>query len=338
MIKYIKQIQEVEVAHTAKAFPGLNAVKGTLIILVIFTHSLPDGMLLYFNYFFHMPVFLAVSGYLLKVSAFKNGIVAYFQRLFHRLIIPWIIATICYFPYSLKGRSITSFNLTDLLYPFFHLWYVPAYVIGVLLCFFVIKFKISAFLILNLTGAFTVIWYNVYREADVIVEQQSLYFLGEKRFYAYLTFFFLGFSLRNELIKVKLPAWFLFGVVVVSFAVSVFLVYTHSPSYIVSIPYMFFNICLILFLLLYFAPLEWFQYKLILLINKQSLGFYLYHPMVVFTIYRLIGDPEKRHSNNLEGILVGFCTLIIMLVAIWLVQKWRVSNRFLLGITEEKKD
>ncbi len=334
MIKYIKQLQEV--AHTAKVFPGLNAVKGILIILVIFTHSLPDGMLLYFNYFFHMPVFLAVSGYLLKVSAFKNGIVAYFQRLFHRLIIPWIIATICYLPYSLKGRSITTFNLTDLLYPYFHLWYVPAYVIGVLLCYSVIKFKIPALLMLILTGAFTVIWYNVYRATDLTIEQQPLYFLGEKRFYAYLVFFFLGFSLRNELIKVKFPAFLLFGVVAVSFTTSVFLVYGHAPDYVVVIPYMFFNICLVLFLLLYFAPLEWFQYKLILLINKQSLGFYLYHPMVVFTIYQLIGDPEKHHSNNLVGFLVGLCTLIIMLVAIWLVQKWRVSNRFLLGITEEK--
>lgn len=115
MIKYLSRLKIVEEAYTAKVFPGLNAVKGILIMLVIYTHSLPNGMLLYFNYFFHMPVFLAVSGYLLKRSAFKFGIFHYLQRLFHRLIIPWLIATVCYFPFSFRLRHLAHWCI-DLFY------------------------------------------------------------------------------------------------------------------------------------------------------------------------------------------------------------------------------
>ena len=335
MIKYLSRLKIVEEAYTAKVFPGLNAVKGILIMLVIYTHSLPNGMLLYFNYFFHMPVFLAVSGYLLKRSAFKFGIFHYLQRLFHRLIIPWLIATVCYFPFSFKHRHLADFTLTDIIYPFYHLWYVPAYVIGVLICFTVIKLRIPAIIILILTGAFTIVWYDIYRSTYLAVEQQPLYILGEKRFYSYQVFFFLGFALRNGLIQIKLPALLLVIVATVAFVASVILVYSNASDYTISVPYMFFNLSLVLFLLLYFAPLALFQHPLILLINKQSLGIYLYHPMIIFSIYHWLGDPHKLRSNNFEGFGVGTATLVIVLSGIWMIQQWDLANRLLLGIVEK---
>lgn len=335
MINYISRLKIVEGAYAAKVFPGLNAVKGILIMLVIYTHSLPNGMLLYFNYFFHMPVFLAVSGYLLKSSAFKHGIWVYLQRLFHRLVIPWLIATAFYIHFSFKGRRLVDFTLTDILYPFYHLWYVPAYIIGVLICFTVVKLRIPAIIILILTGAFTIVWYDIYRSTYLAVEQQPLYILGEKRFYAYQVFFFLGFALRNGLIQIKIPALLLVIVAAVAFVASVIMVYSNASDYTISVPYMFFNLCLVLFLLLYFAPLELFQHPLILLINRQSLGIYLYHPMVIFIIYQFLGDPHKLRSNNFEGFAVGTATLVITLSGIWMIQQWDLANRLLLGIVDK---
>lgn len=337
MRKYLQQLNAVQNTAQAKVYPGLNAAKGTLILLVIFTHSLPDGMLLYFNYFFHMPVFLAISGYLLKQSAFKQGLKKYLERLTHRLLIPWIIASILYLPFSLKGRALSELTITDLIYPFFHLWYVPAYFIGALLCYFVTRLNIPAKMVLLVTAAFTVCWYIFFRDNQLPVAAQPLYWFGEKRFYAYLFFFFLGFSLRNELVKLFPPPLFLLGSIIGSFAVIVGFVYSNMSDFATIIPYMIFNSSLVLFLLIYAAPQNWLQNKLILLTNKQSLGIYLYHPMIIFIIYRIIGDPDKKQVSNLQGFAVGLITLATILSLVWLIQKWDFSNRYLLGIIKEKE-
>jgi fucose 4-O-acetylase-like acetyltransferase len=283
-----------------------------------------------------MPVFLAISGYLLKTSAFKNGLRSYLDRLVHRLVIPWIIASIAYLPWSLHGRSLSEITLADFIYPYFHLWYVPAYIIGVSICYCINRFKIPIIPILVLSAVFTIIWFDVFRSNQLPLNHQPFFHLGEKRFYAYQIFFILGFSLRNNLIKLSPSLIPLVLCIIISFAINVILVYRNFGDYYISIPYMIFNISLVLFLLLYIAPLEWFQNKTILWANKQSLSIYLYHPMIVFTIYNWLGDPTKKHSTNLTGILVGSATLIIMLIAIWLIQKWSVSNRYLLGIINEK--
>ena len=142
MSNYIQQLYSAKNIRDSKVYPGLNAAKGILILLVILTHALPDGMILYFLYFFHMPVFLSISGYLLKESAFKDGISKYLGKLIYRLIIPWIMASFLYLYFSLGNRHLSEITLTDFLYPFYHLWYVPAYVLGALLCYFVSNYKI----------------------------------------------------------------------------------------------------------------------------------------------------------------------------------------------------
>ncbi|MBG9376704.1 acyltransferase [Panacibacter sp. DH6] len=338
MYKYIKQLYAVQGSGIGKVYPGLNAAKGTLILLVIFTHSLPDGMLLYFNYFFHMPVFLAVSGYLLKASAFKYGLRSYLKRLTQRLFIPWLIASLLYLPFSLRGRSLYELTPTDLLYPFFHLWYVPAYFMGAMLCYVVTRFKIPVKPLVFLTGCITICWYIFYRDNQLPVSEQPLYWFGEKRLYAYLFFFLTGFSLRNELVKFFPHPLFLLATIVIAFTSIVVFVYSHVPDLATVIPYMIFNSSLVLFLLIYAAPQNWFQNKLILLTNKQSLGIYLYHPMIIFIIYRIIGDPEKKHATNLQGFGVGLLTLATILTLVWLIQKWSFTNRYLLGIVKETKE
>jgi acyltransferase len=337
MRKYIEQLYNVQVTEAVNIYPGLNAARGILVLLVIFTHSLPGGMLLYFNYFFHMPVFLSVSGYLLKQSVFKKGFRQYLKKLTNRLLIPWFIASVFYLPFSLHGRSLTQLTITDLIYPFFHLWYVPAYFIGSLLCYTITRFGIPAKLVLTVTAAFTVCWYLFYRDNPLPVAEQPLYWLGEKRFYAYLFFFFLGFSLRNGLIKFLPHPLVLLACVFTAFSAIVIFVYGHTPDITTVLPYMIFNSSLVMFLLIYAAPQNWFQNKLVLLTNKQSLGIYLYHPMIIFIIYRFIGDPEKKHVSNLQGLGVGLITLAIILSVVWFIQKWGFANRYLLGIIKKKE-
>src|SRR5206468_4548429 len=125
----------------------------------------------------------------------------------------------------------------------------------------------------------TVIWYIFFRDSHLPVMAQPLYWLGEKRFYAYLFFFFLGFALRNQYIRIFPHPLFLLSAIAIVFATIMILVFDHFPDFAIAIPYLLFNTGCVLFVLLYVGPQQWFQNKFILFINKQSLGIYLYHPL-----------------------------------------------------------
>jgi acyltransferase len=338
MFKCIRQLQAMRSDTPGTIYPGLNAAKGILVILVIFTHALPNSMLLYFFYIFHMPVFLSVSGYLLKSSVFNNGLRNYLKRSSHRSLIPWVIASLVYLPFSLQGRSLSQLTITDLLYPFYHLWYVPAYFLGATLCYAVTQFKILVKPVLLITASITGIWYILFRDSHLPVTAQPLYWLGEKRCYAYLFFFFLGFALRNQYIKIFPHPVFLLSVMIVVFAMIAELVFNHFPDFAIAIPYLLFNTSCTLFVLLFVGPQQWFQNKFILFINKQSLGIYLYHPLVLFTIYYIISDPGKQHISNLEGFSVGIITLITTALLVYLVKDSRFANRYLFGIIKDEKE
>jgi len=338
MFKFIQRLHAMCNTTPGTIYPGLNAAKGILVILVILTHALPNSMLLYFFYIFHMPLFLSVSGYLLKRSVFNNGFRNLLKRSSQRSLIPWAIASLVYLPFSLQGRSITQLTIMNLLYPFYHLWYVPAYFIGVMLCYAVAQLRIPVKLVLLITASFTVIWYIFFRDSHLPVTEQPLYWLGEKRFYAYLFFFFLGFALRNEYIRIFPNPFFLLSAIAIVFVTIVVFVFNHLPDFAIAILYLLFNAGCVLFVLLYVGPQQWLQHKFILFINKQSLGIYLYHPLILFTIYHLIGDPEKQHISNLEGFGVGVVTVIITALLVYLVKEWRFANRYFFGILKDEKD
>lgn len=316
-------------------YPGLNTIKGILIITVIISHTVPDGMIAFILYFFHMPVFLAISGFLLKASTFKDGLGSYLKKMFHRIVIPWLIAFVFYLIFSLRDTGFTGLSLTNFIYPYYHLWYIPAYLLGAVLCFLVSKYRIPAFPVLMLTTLITVYWFVVFRESRLPVTEQTLYFLGDKRFYAYLSFFFFGYSLRNGLIRIKLPLLLLAPVLVFSLIAAVAMIYKHSPDISLVLPFILFNCSMILISVDYIGPKEWLQNKFLLYINKQSLGFYLYHPIVIFLIYRLLGDEKKQHVNNLTGLVAGLITIIIVYGFVRLLEKWKITNKYLFGIVKE---
>ena len=320
---------------SADSYPGLNAAKGLLIIMVIFTHCLPNSMLLFFNYYFHMPVFMAISGFLLKKSVFKNGLRSYLEKVLHRLVVPWLLACCIYLPFQLGTRSVTDITLTDFLYPYYHLWYIPAYIIAAVLCYGICRFKLRPRSFLLFTALVTAVWYVLFRDKGTPVSDQPFYYLGEKRYYAYTFFFLLGFCLRNNLIQVALSPLLLVASVVTSFALIVVTFYTHQPDTLTVILYLLFNTSLVLLLLLFISRQNWLQYKFLLLVNKQSLGVYLYHPFIIFSIYQLVGHPDRENITNLQGFAVGFVVIAIIMPFIWLVKKWDLSGKIILGIVKK---
>ena len=74
MIQFFKQFKSLQQAEIGSYSPGLNAIKGLLVIIVIFGHAINITSKFQTVYFFHMPLFLSISGFLVKKSAFDEGI------------------------------------------------------------------------------------------------------------------------------------------------------------------------------------------------------------------------------------------------------------------------
>jgi fucose 4-O-acetylase-like acetyltransferase len=336
MYKYFRQLYSVQSTGVAKVFPGLNGAKGLLVLLVVITHCLPHSMALFFLYFFHMPLFMGISGFLLKESSFENGYNGYFIKNFHRLILPWLIASVIFIPISLHGFDFSKLEWADLIYPYYHLWYIPSYILGSVICYGIFRKKIPYFLMLIILGAYTVVWYNYFRDPHPAIspKQLSPWYIGDKRFYSYLLFFILGFGFRNEYIKLRPSPTILLSAMGCSFITIFYGMYHHFNNFILVWFYLAFNIALLIFILIYIAPQNWLQQKLFLVINKNSLGIYLFHPLVIYFFFSFIlkdPDPDNHHISNIQGLGISVAIVMLTMGLLWVLKKNSHTNKYLLG-------
>ena len=325
-------LKETKFKESPIRFPGLDGAKGLLVLMVIMTHCLPKSTFLYFMYFFHMPLFMSISGFLVKISTFKDGFSGYIKRMWSRLIIPWCIASIIFLPFQLNGNAVTDLAFSDLIYPYYHLWYIPSLLIGAFLCYSILRWNVSVWLLLIATGIFSMVWYNLYRDTNVPIKNLPLYWLGDKRLFAYLFFFILGFSIRNKLIPIPFTIQQIITAISLSFAVVVFFVFKHYGSLALVWPYMIFNAALVIFVLAFVAPHQWLQNKLFLWVNTNSLGFYLFHPLFQTTIYVfIIKDKDQVRVNHLEAMIIFVIVFILTALMIKALKQFKITDKLMLG-------
>ena len=333
MLSYTKQLYQPAGIVAAKSYPGLNGAKGLLILMVVFTHCLPPSMILYFLYFFHMPLFMGISGFLLKESAFQYGYRSYMKRMCNRLVIPWLIASVIFLPFKLSAPE-AQLHFTDIIYPYYHLWYIPSYLIGATVCYIIIKHKIPVLPVLCVFAIITMLWYNIYRDTPIAVTKLPLYWLGDKRLFAYLFFFITAFSLRNNLIKIYLTPFVLLIIKAIAFISITFFLFKNFSSLYIVWPYMLFNTLLVIFVLVFIAPQKILQNKFLLLANEQSLGIYLYHPLILTTIYILLNDRMQKHITNVEAFGIFAIAISLTIALVLLLKKWWLTDKYMLGNIE----
>ncbi|MCR4841633.1 MAG: acyltransferase [Eubacterium sp.] len=121
---------------SSKRNPNIDFAKGALIILVVAGHLLPgtiEGSFARFLiYFFHMPVFFAICGYLIPrsklASTTPKELVAYYVP---RVVIPWFLAVLIY--YTLVNAPLFEEVSPEtfagaFICPYLHLWFIIAFV------------------------------------------------------------------------------------------------------------------------------------------------------------------------------------------------------------------
>jgi peptidoglycan/LPS O-acetylase OafA/YrhL len=327
----LKNLNKLRFAEIGNYSPGLNTIKGLLVLTVIFGHAINITSNLQTIYFFHMPLFLAISGFLIKKSAFENGIVPYLKKLLNRAIIPWAIAFLIFIPISFYHQSISTFSIKNIIYPYYHLWYIPAYLLAAYICFLVVKFNVPIWLSAVITVAFTATWFIVYR--DTSQDGLPLFYLGDKRIYGYLTFFFVGFAIRNKLLKWRPSIYLLLLIISITmFFVLLFIAkQMQSNGLLLIVPYLICNIGMVFFIVIYTSSQSWSNNKFILFINNQSLGIYLYHPLFIFIAYEYLDNPEMNKSSTLQGFIIFIVATLLSSLLVWVLTKFNITNKYLLG-------
>lgn len=316
-------------------YEGIDFLKGILIILVIIGHmkteSFIDGFLHFTIYSFHLTLLIGMSGFLLNQRFIENSTISnLFKKYFLRLLLPWLIAWPIFYilwdqPVSLEKIILLFF------FPIYHLWFVPALFLCIILVWIFKKFKLQNHLILIVSIVISLAWYFIFLTGYIELDSsfKFLYKYVNRLRPFYFCFFVFGLYLRNTEIDLKYFNYI--GILVISiFIIRVLFFYTNK---IITLDFYFFNFALILFSVLLVRKIKFEKFKVIKWIGKNSLPIYLWH-------YAFLLDDQISELGVPPNIalLLNYLLMIGVIVSIFFLSKVEFINKYVFGnISEERK-
>ena len=307
-------------------FPGLDAIRGVLILLVVLSHSLAPGILVFVLYSFHMPLFLGISGFLIKRDFIRNASVKQIvHKYLYRMLVPWFLAFgIYYFGRLYVGIPVKGWE--EIIYPYYHLWFVPALLLMILILRLLEICKVSFRVVLPVAAMICLGWYMLYREHPDNPVFPCLYYLGDKRLYGYFGFFYFGYLLRSQAFAIPLISgkW-LAGLAGVCVLLLLLFVYFPVNRIVSFVPYLVLNSSLIYATVTYFASRSLTKNAFLLFFNQQSLAIYLYHYLVI-----LIASAFFPFTGLLTFALF-FTTVFATYIAVYFSSSFPFINKYFFG-------
>jgi len=132
----------------------IDNIKGCGILLVIVGHillgSADQNVVRYIIYSFHMPLFFFISGFLLNIK--KIGLLSprqflskYLKKMLGWWFLAWVIFTpavnlLMYGHIIADSETIPHFIIRNLVYPWGHLWFIPALFIYIATAYFLYRY------------------------------------------------------------------------------------------------------------------------------------------------------------------------------------------------------
>lgn len=316
-------------------YEGIDFLKGILIILVIIGHmkteSLIDGYLHFTIYSLHLTLLIGISGFLLNQHFIENSTLSeLFKKYFLRLLLPWLIAWPIFYilwdqPISLDKMILLFF------FPLYHLWFVPALFLYIILVWIFKKFKLQNHIILIISIVISLTWYffflSGFFEPDSSLKFLYKYFSRLRPYY----FCFFGFGLYIRKTEIDLKYFNYTGILVISiFIIRVLFFYSNK---IITLDFYLFNFALILFSVLLVRKIKFEKFKVIKWIGKQSLPIYLWH----FAFLQQNQISELFGVTLNLALLINYLLMIGVLVLIFLLSKVEFINKYVFGNVLEKR-
>ena len=320
-----------------------DSLKGILIVLVVFGHAIQYtvGGGCYTNhlwneiYSFHMPAFMAVSGYFAYRGGGRFHVKNAIWRRFQQLLIPYLLWTILFIATS---DELSFSHIKDvLLYPDKGLWFLWA------LFFISAIFTLCGWLgeKIKVNQEFVVLIVGLMLAASMILSKTSLFAI---QFIAYY-FIFYAAAFYFHKYKDKLPP--IEGKHLISMTViwsvmawywhmhktPVFLLWIPLPATIVNYVYRFLTAAIAIYVLFESAPKILDNDKSwnipFAQVGKLSLGIYTVHMIIIGRIVSLFKGIEL--SVNSIVIMSFLTALVVSCLIVLLLSKWSVTEKLFLG-------
>lgn len=314
---------------------NIDGLKGLLVILVVVGHvlqgRLDQSIGRYMIYGFHMPFFIAIAGYLFPFERVKlDSLGVFLGKYVYRLIIPWVIAMVGYALYlgGFGGAHSALWKgwISHLLVPFYHLWFVPAYLFWSLLLWWMSRSGQSRtqallFAVLISLLFFYVKWEGMFWLKGLLGLHGSGFLIHTLRPH-YFLFFALGMWLREE--KLDTSSWILGGSGALLMGIYGGLFYFHSgvSEGMRDGVWIFANVFLVVvvFRLMRMEALP--KWRVVEWMGQESLGIYLWHVLPLIWLRDLLGT---RDISQFYGWMVVVQVLLIaVLYGMW--RYWKGSK------------
>lgn len=315
---------------------SFDALKGFLTILVIVGHLLlgpiDQSPVRNFIYFFHMPLFVAVTGYFIKSELLLYATPFILKKYFKRLLTPYILAFLVYSAmtwfnaYRTGGLNLKTI-VDTIMNPYYHLWYIPAVILFVLYtkCLVTMPGKVS-FVIGAISAFLITVLSRIY--GDTINEMGWAKLFGDSRYYYYYYYFLIGYIMSRyglgQRVSINTKNWTL---------LLFFLFFTYQIDFLRSFCYVLINSAIIILAISLCEKQRSVNMNYLAAIGKVSLPIYLWHvlPLVIFKRIFINGGLEYYIYSG-----VSICMLIFALVGF--ENRSFYLNRFLYGIPFRAKE
>lgn len=315
---------------------NIDFLKGLLIITVVLGHIIigpvRDTFSRYIIYSFHMPLFIAISGFLIPFEKLKNtNFICLVKKYLNHIIIPWIIAiNVYHFVINRPPDNLSNIPnyINEYIYPFYHLWFVIGFLFYVFFTWALLKSGMSVSVVFMVSLIISIVsrFCNFNSENGSILIFQYLEY--DLRLYNYV-FFILGmlirkyFNCKDNKTKSILKVSSIFSCI--SFLIVIILFFTCLP---VVEDLMFFglNFPLIIFLLLLCIYNYLPRNKLLEFIGRNSYAIYLWHILGKELATSLFG-----RKNLLIYYTANLIIFILEIAVIKLLSKIKIVNNYLFG-------
>lgn len=326
----------------------LDSLKGWLILLVVLGHAIQYSLmsscennhLWNIIYSFHMPAFMAVSGYV----AFRPGnimgggiisLLSKINRRFQQLLVPFFLWSLV--SVIIRGKITLDSIVNIILYPDTGLWFL-----------WVLFFISVLFLICDWLSDLTKIKQELFIISfclllTCIMVLFEIRILGFQFICYYFLFYTLGYYLhkykdvaitrKRWLIVILSLCWLFLAWFWNMHSIPDFLRFVPLPEMLMAYAYRFFTAVIAIYILLAISPhvlssADGFNSKFVWL-GKFSLGIYAIHYILIQQIASLFKGFDM---NSFITVSTSFVTaLFVSIVLVWLISKWKLSARLLLG-------
>ncbi|HBZ1362649.1 TPA: acyltransferase [Klebsiella pneumoniae] len=286
---------------------SFDLLKGFLIILVITGHILPGNAnegLRGIIYYSHMPLFLGVTGYFIKSESLNLTVRSLIKKYNIRMITPYLVAFIIYTSFymifSIGFHNIQAKHfIGSVIFPFYHLWYIPAVIIFILYTKVLNNNLKATFAIFFLSSILTIVWYADGKNIESSLP--LLRYLGDKRFYYYYSFFLIGFMLGND--KLKVNTLLAVALCLATVSINIFF---NNTAMIDSLLWYIFNASLISLLITSCNAVKIKNKNILVKIGQNSLPIYLWHVAAILTITYFISPLHPLYYISI------ICAVIIL--------------------------